>query len=658
MRGQVDRILRAIIVAGLASVAAATGAGATSNVHVDGLSAFLVSAGSKISITGHGFTQYGNGTDCTIGTAPKVLFYHLSGPNQVDPPVSVDPITSDSSNCSDTTVNVNVPNLGDAARVAVQEGGGTTSNSNLEITFPSTVGGINPSSGPVGTPRFTISGSNLKPPTLAPNSNLSISCGALNSWSNTSVVINPQNSSCAANLGFKVSIDASNPSNTQSVALSAPGYVFLAPSLNGGPLPSSAVGQRITLGGQYLGSSGTVFFNGGAAGQGTSWGSTSIQTTIPQGAQPGAISITVGGYSGRINEPNGPPTINLNPTINGLSPSSGSVGQAVTVSGYNLGSTGNIMVGGANEPVSNWSDRAVTFNISSDTDTGPVKLSRSDGVSLVAGTFTVLPRINRIETPSVPVGAQLVIDGASLGANPGTVNVAGQKIKADLWSRTSILVTLPPSIGPGHYSLGVSSASGTASNTLALVVVAAPSPSPGSTPSTGPRPSPVYDLSHHNFIKPAKTGGPVDLTVTLDPHSVDAGGTASVTVLLKLNGKPVQGAEVKLSMAATPGDDFSFTPDSGTTDADGVFKSTVRVSKTAGDTVVLAQSGTFTDEDAVTGKAQATSAGGDTGGGSGPGAATRNPAASSALLPLAALGGVAALLLGLGLFLNLRSHRG
>ena len=38
-------------------------------------------------------------------------------------------------------------------------------------------------------------------------------------------------------------------------------------------------------------------------------------------------------------------------------------------------------------------------------------------------------------------------------------------------------------------------------------------------------------------------------------------------VVLKLNDKPLSGAQVKLSMIFTPGSDYTFTPESGVTDA-------------------------------------------------------------------------------------------
>ena len=103
------------------------------------------------------------------------------------------------------------------------------------------------------------------------------------------------------------------------------------------------------------------------------------------------------------------------------------------------------------------------------------------------------------------------------------------------------------------------------------------------------------------FVTPIKPPSPVFFNVTVDPHKVEVGTTADIEVTLKLNDKPANGAAVQLAMLFTPGNDYSFTPDNGVTDANGVFNARVRVSKNAGDSIIAATSGVFSDQDHVTG---------------------------------------------------------
>jgi hypothetical protein len=98
-------------------------------------------------------------------------------------------------------------------------------------------------------------------------------------------------------------------------------------------------------------------------------------------------------------------------------------------------------------------------------------------------------------------------------------------------------------------------------------------------------------------------------------------------------------------MLYTPGSDYKFTPASGTTDSNGTFTAQVQISKVNGDTIIEADSGIFTDQDHILGV-----------GGAKP-LATVNPATTGGIVPLAGLGVLALVLVGVGVWLNLRSSR-
>ena len=266
------------------------------------------------------------------------------------------------------------------------------------------------------------------------------------------------------------------------------------------------------------------------------------------------------------------------------------------------------------QAIQKWGDQSVTFVLGGDTDPGGVALTRSDGKTASAPALAIVPKLTALENNNVVPGSAVTVDGVSLGSAIGTATVAGQGVAPQLWSRTKVLVPIPATLAPGSYPLALKVASGAASNPLTVTVVAAPASAPGAArpgssqgpgqPTTQGLPSdplaPSFNVNHE-FVKPPKPGGPVDLTLSADPHSIGPGRVADLVVTLLLNGQPVAGAEVSLSMIYAPAADYSFTPARGVTDANGTFHSSVRISSRAGDNVILAQSGIFSDQDRVIG---------------------------------------------------------
>jgi hypothetical protein len=329
-----------------------------------------------------------------------------------------------------------------------------------------------------------------------------------------------------------------------------------------------------------------------------------------------------------------------------MTPASGSVGTSVAITGYNFGgSTGKVTAAGVDQTVTSWADQAIAFTITGDTDSGGVSITRADGIGAAAPNLGIVPQLTKIESNNVKAGAPIVIDGVSLGANTGTAKVGSASATPQLWSRTSVLLTVPASLAPGTYPVVLTSAAGAASNALNLTVVPGPA-APAPTSSAGGHPPSQFIDNNHEFHKPPKADSPVQLALTVGSHQIKAGGTSNLTVVLTLNGKPVSGAEVKLRMLFTPANDFTFTPEGGTTDATGTFKAKVTISKTDGDSIIQAESGIFSDQDHITGM-----------GGTTPLSKTNPAANTGGIVPLASLGVLALLLVAAGVWLNLRSGR-
>jgi hypothetical protein len=615
----------------------------------------VVGFGGAVVLHGNDFTDSVPG-DCTSPTDPTIWLHPLDGA----PDFSV---KADAGHCSQTFLQFTLPSSSSftgGARIWIADSHAssptdsqhssycTSSCTSLQplITLPPAAT-ISPAQGQVYT-QVTLTGTNLRPPTVADSSDSVTYPGGPSTFANPPFTFTPNNTSGPVNVSFHVHTDAINAGALQLVNVSAGNYSFLAPQVNGVSPSPAVVGQALTITGSNLGHGGSVKYAGGAGGvrdTGAAWSSdsTHIATTVPPGAQPGPITITVSGYGSALPTP----TLNINPLINDINPRAASAGGAVAIGGFNFGSSGTVTAGGIGQTVSQWSDRSISFTLNPDTDAGDIVVTRADWVQASGPKLTITPHLTGLESNNLPPGTPVVVDGISLGALQGTAKIGAQDATTQLWSRTSVLVATPTSIKPGTYPLALTSAAGVPSNALSLTIIAGSTPAHGQTPlAPGARPTPNYNLNHE-FVKPIKPPSPVDLTLDAEPKKVAAGGIANLTATLKLNGKPVPGAEMKLSMIYSPAADYSFSPDSGITDQDGVFKATVRISKTPGDNIVLAQSGIFGDQDRVQGTGSNKVAG--------PPSLNENPANG---VPLAMLvfGGSAIALVVAGLFVNLRSH--
>ena len=650
------RLLRSILVLGLLSGAAALSVNASevNTPVISSLDRYVVAPGGDLVVHGSDFSSQVSSADCTSPVGPPVVrFYLPAGPR--DQPA----VGTDSANCSNSLVHVRAPDsLTGVVRIAVVDSQGHQSNVGASGFVPQVTAqptaSVNPSTGQVGT-RVTIQGSGLRPPSVAPNNTLAVTIGGSPrtpiSWADGGIVFDPQNASGNVHVQFQVSTDANNPADPARVVpldIDAGTYTFQPPLIDATALTHLAVGSRFHVTGKHLGGGGSVVFPGGLSARGASWTAEGFDGTVPAGAQSGTLSVIVDGF-GTIPGP----AIQLDPRVLGLAPAAASAGQPVSISGYNLGSaTGRVRVGSTDQAVGTWSDRSVTFTLTPDAESGVVTLTRADGVAIDASNLSVVPRIDRLEANNLMPGTQAVVDGVSLGSATGTATIGSVDAQPLLWSRTSVLLQLPAILAPGSYPVTIVDATGARSNALNLTIIPAPTKAPGTTPKPGitlpgSLVAPSFD-NNHDFVKPIKPPSPVFFNISTDPHKVRAGETADVVVVLKLNDKPLSGAQVKLAMLFTPGSDYTFTPDSGVTDATGTFRAKVKVSKTPGDSVIAATSGVFSDQDHVNG----TGADGKT-----VAAATQsNPAAQNpGFAPLAIVGALAIALVAAGFYLNIRS---
>jgi N-acetylneuraminic acid mutarotase len=179
-------------------------------------------------------------------------------------------------------------------------------------------------------------------------------------------------------------------STTVVVVAPAPVIAGLSPS-------SGPVGSSLTISGNGFGAiqgSSTITFNGTMASV-TSWSTTSITVTVPNGATTGPVVVTVSGVASN--------SVSFSvlslvaaPTIINLSPTSGAVGTSVTIMGTSFGATqgtSTVTLNNASVPVTTWNDTQIVVTVPSGATTGNVVVTvngvASNGVSFVVqpGSF-------------------------------------------------------------------------------------------------------------------------------------------------------------------------------------------------------------------------------------------------------------------------------
>ena len=293
---------------------------------------------------------------------------------------------------------------------------------NMVFTVPPPqVNSVSPTSGIVGA-SVTISGSGFQTSKGTSTVVLNNTTASTTSWSDTQIVATVPS---GATSGPAV-VTVNGVSSNRDVMFTVPNPIITSVSPSSGP-----VGTPVQINGTGFGSSqgstsvrfGSEF---GSVAPAT-WSDTQISTTVPQTASGGSISVTVGNSSSNS-------TIDFTvtvPQITSISPTSGSVGTHVTITGSGFRSaqtigpyTSSISFSDRNSnyigsSVVSWSDTQIVAIVPNGAVTGPVKVS---GFSATSNTDVVFSMANPIITSISPsagsIGATVQINGSGFGVDP------------------------------------------------------------------------------------------------------------------------------------------------------------------------------------------------------------------------------------------------
>ena len=278
-------------------------------------------------------------------------------------------------------------------------------------------------------------------------------------------------------------LSAPSPSS-QSVAqgYTSGGYVISAAALSG---YTGIIGFAVTSG---LPSGATASFSPASI---TNSGTTVLTITTGTSTPVGTSTLTITATSGAWGHVTAATLISATPpSITSLTPTSGTSGTQVTVSGSGFGSsrgTGAIWLGSTPGTIVSWSDTQIVATVASNSTSGSAQV-RQNGAWSNAVTFNVVTAVISSVTPSSGLpGAQVTIAGSSFGTAQGTgqiwLGTANGLVQS--WSDTHIVAVVAngsTSGSPRVLQSGVwSNAISFTVNSLHITSVSPASGSPGAS---------------------------------------------------------------------------------------------------------------------------------------------------------------------------------
>ncbi len=448
--------------------------------------------GTAFTLTGPGFGPYAGGNSLVL----------------------IDGATAALSVWNDATIVGTVPGSlavgAHAALVRRTEGAGVSdSNAVAFLVTGTSVGALSPSFGPIGAP-FTLTGTQFG---AYDGANTRVKFGAvvaaLSVWNDTTIsgTVPPLSTGT-----YGVVVERQQGSDVSSSSSSA--FTVTALSVASISPSSGPIGTAFTLTGPgfgpYAGGNSVVLVDGTTAALSV-WNDATIVGTIPGGA-PGVRAVVVRRISGAgVSDAAAVNFQVTGMTLDGLSPASGPIGAAFTLTGSQFGTYGGantrVKFGGVAAALSAWSDTSISGTVPSlATGTVTVVVERQQGADVAtsnASSFTVASLSpTGISPNSGPIGAPFTVSGHGFGAYAGANTRAlmgGVVVSLSVWNDTTITGTVPGSLAPGTYPawLERSSGDGVQSSATGYFTVVVPVIS-SITPGFGP-PETVVTLSGSGF---------------------------------------------------------------------------------------------------------------------------------------------------------------
>ncbi len=413
--------------------------------------------------------SYTNPVDGPVGTSITIVGNYF-GSTQGSSTITFNGISGTPTSWSNTQIVVPVPSGSMTGPVVATVGGIASNKVNFIVGTPPTISYTNPVDGPIGT-SITIVGNYFGSTQGSSTVTFNGISGTPTSWNNTQIVVPVPTGATTGPVVVTVGGMASHSVNF---------IVGTPPTISYTNPVSGTVGAQISVVGNYFGStqgSSTVTFNGISATP-TSWSNAQIVVPVPNGATTGPLAVTVGSIaSNSVNF-----TVLPTPSITNLSPSSGPVGAAVTITGTNFGATqgaSTVTFNGRPATATSWSATSIAVLVPTGATTGNVMITVA-GVASNGVSFTVsAPTLSSIAiTPansSALTGSTVQFTATGTYADGSTQNVT----TSATWSSSATSVAtisstgLASTLAIGHTTIqaSVGAISGTTTLTVGNVAL-------------------------------------------------------------------------------------------------------------------------------------------------------------------------------------------
>lgn len=202
-------------------------------------------------------------------------------------------------------------------------------------------------------------------------------------------------------------------------------------------LPSSAFcSNTITITGNALSYVTQVTFTGPSTATATAFNvtPTSFQVVVPSNAQSGPLThlqTNDGTYIITLNQPQIPSnSITLQTgNVTSYAPTSGGIGDVVTIYGYNLSGATNVQVNGTAATGVTATSNYITFTVAAGTTTGNITFTDGCGNAITVGVFTIVPITNYylLSAASPTATASWGTNTNGSGTHPGNFTANGQR---------------------------------------------------------------------------------------------------------------------------------------------------------------------------------------------------------------------------------------
>ncbi|WP_018974452.1 IPT/TIG domain-containing protein [Rudaea cellulosilytica] len=283
------------------------------------------------------------------------------------------------------------------------------------------------------------------------------------------------------------------------VQASSAGVYEYPPVINSFTPTSRSVGGSILISGQYFNFVHSATFGGGAVQNSVDVSGQTVQAIVPAGAVNGQISLR--SSTGLVSNLSSQSltVVTATPAITGISPSSGLVGAAVTITGTNFNSTpanNTVKFNGTVATVTAATTTSLTATVPTGATTGAVSVT-VNGLTATGPTFTVklpAPTISSFTPTSASRFSTMVIGGTNFSPTAGNNQVyfadssGNPTIVATVNSATtnSLTVTVPSNAFTGYVLVAVTGAVASVTSNFPFIVTVPTPTITGFSPQIGP----------------------------------------------------------------------------------------------------------------------------------------------------------------------------